>query len=193
MVKQIGRSVKLLVYLPHNLTERALGIMRSRVLTAVAILVALSLSAWGNVLAAALCSRLISDQACCARQIKHQSQTHHKPHMDHANRSLEDESSSCHISTLIPVERWPEQRVAANALCDLSTTCSHCASHSRLPQTTLALRRAESAKRYAELAAVHISQIIFLPVLRASIIDPREHAPPGKTSSSHLLLNVFLI
>jgi hypothetical protein len=72
--------------------------------------------------------------------------------------------------------------------------CSHCLNHSRLPLGYTTLRETESAKRNTDTAAPRLVTQAALPVLPGLILDyPRDHAPPGVSSSRYLLINVFRI
>lgn len=180
--------------------------MERRSLTTLTVLVAVLLSGLGNVLAASLCPRMDSDHSCCARRMKHETDTHdlvscdtmleHKTashEVSDAASELTHETSPVRItSTPALFEPLPEENVA-RALGDLAKSCSHCAGHSGPPESTLAIRGAESPKRYEALAAIQIFQEILSAFVKDSIFAPREHAPPGEASPRHLLLNVFRI
>jgi hypothetical protein len=72
--------------------------------------------------------------------------------------------------------------------------CGHCISHSQLPAKLPTLREAEQAKRGEDVTAplaladaVSPSTLFILPV------HTKQHAPPGATTSRHVLINVFRI
>jgi len=72
-------------------------------------------------------------------------------------------------------------------------TCSHCISHSNLPQSGFVLRQAETSRSSTHVEAPETISNLFHAVLDPRPINAREHAPPGRSSPLHVRINVFRI
>jgi hypothetical protein len=154
--------------------------MRQRSLFTGLLLLALLLSAWGNVLAAAFCPCMPQGHACCHARRAAQ----HAAHNEMADMQMGDDES-------LPVT---EQPPVANDFISPVAPCEHCLSHSQGVTAPATLREAEQTKRSADVTPVlppaGPSSIAAAPV-RA--IMAREHAPPGANPERHVLISVFRI
>jgi len=155
--------------------------MRKRSLFTGMLLLALLLSAWGNVLSAALCSRMQQGHACCHARVA----SHHAAQQAMADMQMGDE------------ERQPTaaQSSGANAFSRPVEPCEHCLSHSQGVTAPATLREAEQTKRSADMTPIlPTARAISVAAAPARTIMAREHAPPGANSSArHVLINVFRI
>ena len=168
--------------------------MRNRFLSTAILVVALLLSAWGNVLAAAFCPHLGSAHACCAKHATKQSPSHEMPDMDMGDMPMEmSAESAMESSAEQAMEVSLERNSDANVLTGPIENCLHCMSHSQLLQGSIVLRESQAAKRSADVNAPRPAQIVSLFGLANPIVIPREHAPPGESSPRHILNNVFRI
>ena len=154
--------------------------MRNRFLSMVILVVALLLSAWGNVLAAALCPRLAQDHACCHRQLAHQSASH---------EAMDDMEMGD-----MQMEATAESKTDASALDQPIESCAHCMGHSQLAPGPISLGATDPAKRSVEKPApLGTSALVSLPTSSVTTATQRGHSPPGESSPRHILINVFRI
>lgn len=73
-------------------------------------------------------------------------------------------------------------------------TCSHCFTHSKVPQSALALRQADTARSSTDVETPLAIANVSYAGLTPPAVNAREHAPPALASSSlHVRLNVFRI
>jgi hypothetical protein len=98
------------------------------------------------------------------------------------------------------IPRQPSERLAemehdagATALDQLLEPCSHCLNHSQLPLGSGTLREAEAQQRRTDAITPELAPLSALITLPGLIFDPRDHAPPGNSSSRYLLINIFRI
>jgi uncharacterized protein involved in copper resistance len=154
--------------------------MRKRSLSSGALLLALLLSAWGNVLAAA-CPHMGQDHACCHAKVTPHPASHHG--MDEMQMS---DTQAGHEA---------EQSADARALDKPVETCEHCMGRSQLPTPPATLREVEQSKRGEDVCAPPaLSEPLSITTLFVPIVLAREHAPPTAVSSErHVLINVFRI
>lgn len=174
--------VSVLKWVPHQATKASvvIGSMRKRSLSSVTLLLALLLSAWGNVLAAA-CPHMGQDHACChARVAPHPASHHGMDEMQMSDKQAGHEA---------------EQSADTRALDKPIETCEHCMGRSQLPTPPATLREVEQSKRGEDVSAPPALQeplsvtTSFVPIVLA-----REHAPPTAVSSErHVLISVFRI
>ena len=154
--------------------------MRKRLLSSGTLLLALLLSAWGNVLAAA-CPHKGQDHECCHARVAPHPASHHG-----MGEMQIGEMQSGHEA---------EQSADTRALDKPVESCEHCMGRSRLPTTPAMLREVEQSKRGEDVSAPPALQeplsvtTSFVPIVLA-----REHAPPTAASSErHVLISVFRI
>jgi len=155
--------------------------MCKRSLSTSMLLLALILSAWGNLLAAALCPHMGQDHACCHAQIAH----HPANHQGMAGMRMNE----------MQTEPAAEQKTEAEAFSQLAVPCEHCMTHSQLATSPATLREADQTKRGEDLApSLALSDRASIATSFSTVISAREHAPPGaSTSARHLLINIFRI
>jgi hypothetical protein len=157
-----------------------IGSMRKRSLSSGALLLALLLSAWVNMLAAA-CPHMGQDHACCHARVAPHPTSHHG--MDEMQMS--DMQGG----------REAEQSADTRALDRPVETCEHCMGRSQLPTPPATLREAEQSKRGGDVSAPPaLSESLSVATSFAPIVLAREHAPPtAVTSERHVLISVFRI
>ncbi|OLE52223.1 MAG: hypothetical protein AUG51_19150 [Acidobacteria bacterium 13_1_20CM_3_53_8] len=155
--------------------------MRKRFLSTVVLTFALILSAWGNVLAAALCPHMGQDHACCHAQLAHHPRNHHEM----AGMQMDE----------MQTEPVAEQRTEANAFSQLAEPCEHCMSHSQLATSSATLREADQTKRGEDVAAPHaLSKSMSIATSFVTVVPAREHSPPcASLSARHVLISIFRI
>lgn len=162
---------------------------------------ALLVSGWGRVLAAAFCAHdagqpqaMAEDHDCCRAKLE-QSQEEHcavksSAHSSHeAMTTNEDE-----MEAISPVT---EQAATDSGVAfrQNDTTCLHCVSRNGLPTTVIITRELEQKKRDAGGFAP-VAPKLLVPLAAAFFAQPpltRQGAPPGVAARRHLLLNVFVI
>ena len=163
------------------------------------LMLAFVAGAWENVLAAAFCPHLGAPRACCLKRATHSSPPSNEMHdMDKSDLQMDDmqmdmpaESTEEASPQQVVSTEEPDRDVSALQL--PAETCAHCLNHSQLPLGSFALRETESAKRCAGLTAPQVIPQVSFATLPNRILEPREHAPPGKPSPRHILINVFRI
>jgi hypothetical protein len=174
--------------------------MRKRVILASYLLSAFLAGAWGNVLAASFCPRVGLAHACC---LKHYSQ----PSQSQENHAIHDMDMGQMADMPMEMPAEPTEATSAQQqsepLADFSATataldqrfetCAHCLNHSQFPLGSSTLRESESASRSTDATAPRLVTQAALAAMPGLIFDPRDHAPPGVSSSRYLLLNVFRI
>lgn len=154
--------------------------MRKRSLSSGALLLALLLSAWGNVLAAA-CPHMGQDHACCHARVAPHPASHHG--MDEMQMG---EMQAGHRAV---------QSVDTRAIDKPVEACEHCMGRSQLPTPPATLHEADQSKRGEDVSAPPaLSEPLSVTTSFVPIILAREHAPPTAVSSErHVLISVFRI
>jgi hypothetical protein len=154
--------------------------MEKRFLAITFLVITLILGQSANVLVAALCPHLQSNQPSCETPSVKTEGDHHD--MDHI--VMEQETAGFSGSTAVEMA----------ALVHSSGRCSHCAVHSRESGSTASLQRSYFAKSSHELTLtvnqsldrpIHVSEVLNLP--------SKAHGPPGGGRSRHVLVSVFRI
>jgi hypothetical protein len=140
-------------------------------------LLALLLSGWGNVLAAALCSKM-QVASCCLIKTTHDSAPSHE------------------AMAMDSMAMMPAADGEANSMSQPAASCAHCLSSPDLPfKSVVTVNSVRESER-------NLSAPVAAPVLRslaafsssfAPPVSSRQHAPPGSSTSRHVLINVFLI
>ncbi len=154
--------------------------MRGRLATT-GIILALLLSAWGNVFAASLCPRVGRGHACCRARVARVPECH---------KGMADmQSGHAHGGSAA------EPDSDAASIDQPSESCAHCMSHPQLPPSPALLREAGQTVRGSNLSLTPTPvELGSYAVALARTVAAREHSPPGaKTSSRHVLINVFRI
>jgi hypothetical protein len=158
-----------------------IGSMRKRSLSSGTLLLALLLSAWGNVLAAVACPHMGQDHACCHARVAHHPASHHEM----GEMQMGDTQA----------EHGAEQSTDASALGQTAQACEHCIGRSPLPTPPAILREVDQPKRGEDVVApLALSEPLTVTTSFIPLVLAREHAPPTAVSSArHVLINVFRI
>lgn len=175
--------------------------MRHRILTPVLLSLALLMSGWGGVLAAAFCTHdagrpaaMAEDHDCCRASLESEQDEHQhcaveaSAHSSHEAMAMDETDASS-----MPAEGTTANAVASFAQND--TACLHCVSRNGLPTTVIVAREPEQKKRDASGFALAARKLV-VPLAAAFFAEPplnRQGAPPGVAARRHLLLNVFVI
>jgi hypothetical protein len=154
--------------------------MRCR-LTKTGMILALLLSAWGNVFAASLCPRMEQGHACCRAR---------RASLPECHKGMTDMRAGHALG-----EAASEQESDAESISRPSESCAHCMGHSQLPSSPALLREAGQVNLGSNL---HLTLKPAEPGSFAAaltrIVAAREHSPPeANTSARHVLINVFRI
>jgi hypothetical protein len=156
--------------------------MHKRFLSTGMLLLALLASAWGNVLAAALCPHSAQQTpACCHARAAH----HPSAHEGMEAMEMGD----------MKMEPAAEEATPARAFGQLAGACAHCMSHSQPSTLPATLREAGQSRRGSETAMPLITaETVLRTALLVQKVPAREHAPPGAARSArHVLISVFRI
>ncbi|HEX8069296.1 MAG TPA: hypothetical protein VF546_05060 [Pyrinomonadaceae bacterium] len=153
--------------------------MRRRYLSVGILLVALLMSAWGQVLAAAMCPHMQQDHACC-----------------HAQQAAQDDHASHQMAG--DMQMTPDAESAQSAEVTASEKpiegCDHRMGRSSQSPSTVTLREADRTNRGSELAApTPASRLTDLAQPFTTTVPSREHSPPKASADRHALLSVFRI
>lgn len=171
------------------------------------VLVALLLSSWSNVIAAAFCPRYFSNRDCCVKQPSlkpgpvdtHLSCHHEMPdmpgmQMDDTPMETDDtrDSKSDYINQALPQSTFESS--TDQVAFDLPIEqCAHCWSHSQPTSGSVTVAGADLAKRLVETdspsGSLSVTSLSTFPMF----IAPSEHGPPGISLPRHVLINVFRI
>ncbi|HEX7999395.1 MAG TPA: hypothetical protein VF528_13495 [Pyrinomonadaceae bacterium] len=162
------------------------------------LLLALSLSGWSGVLAAAFCahdgakpSTTTEDHDCCPSKLDGPTE-----HCGAASTSSSTHEASA--AKQMHAAALKTERVASStseiALRQATQNCLHCAANSGLPSTFVVTREPEQKKRAANLAASQTLKPVVPPVASfAPAPAARQNAPPCIAARRHLLLGVLVI
>lgn len=155
--------------------------MRSRFLISGIMLFALLVGAWGNVLAAALCTKMASGHSCCLVQGAPQTDASHDGMADMQMGDMQ-----------MPPE--VKQEITSNLLTQPEAECEHCMSHSSLATGPNTLREADQIRSSENVAAPLASadQVSLSPSFVPQV-NSKQHAPPGATASKYVLFSIFRI
>jgi hypothetical protein len=178
--------------------------MRKRSLSIVfVVVVALLVSAWGNVIAAASCSRFALNHDCClkrgaqqAKQVKHESSCHHEmAGLEMDDMQMETEADSAPGTSAQPskVELDSESSSDEVALDRLIEQCACCLSHSQTTSGTVSVVAIDPSKQLVETNSLPANFAISLTSAFAGLIARSERSPPGPSAPRHIIINVFRI
>ncbi len=172
--------------------------MRYRIFTIGLLLLALTLSGWGGVLAAAFCahdasqpSLMEDDHDCCRAQLDEQT-----AHCAAAQPAPSAHEAMLASETAEPATLTTKQAITVDetALGQATQICFHCLSRGGLPATFVLPREPEQKKRTASTPAPQLLKPIIPPVVFcAPILAARQNAPPATAVRKHLLMSVFVI
>jgi uncharacterized protein involved in copper resistance len=177
--------------------------MRKRSLSIVFVVLALLVSAWGNVIAAAFCPRFALNRDCClrhssqqAKQVKHESSCHHEmAGMEMDDMQMEPEADSKPDLNAHDLQvQFSSEPSSDMAGLDLpSEQCTHCLSHSQTTSGTVSVVAIDPSKRLVQTNSLPASFSIDLTHAFADLIVPPEHGPPSPSSPRHVIINIFRI
>ncbi len=164
--------------------------MRNRFLSSGILLFVLLAGAWGNVLAASLCPRMAQDHSCCPAKA-----------MQHAHDAMDGMQMDEMQMSDMQMPSAMEQETEANVVRQVDVVagqpgvgCGHCLSHSQLPTKLPTLREAEQVRCGEDLAApLALVNSVSPSTLFVTPVHSKQHAPPGATTSRHVLISVFRI
>lgn len=170
----------------------------------------------GHVFAAAFCPRMLGHECCLTETAssEHSSQSHQDMH-DMAMDSMANESMLMNGSDMPGIIMMddagvPPPSLAINEVPRLSTSeelvpvnslelpigaCTHCMSHSGVPNAPIStVSVSDQSNKDFGSVPLPVSRFPARPAMTLAQIGlPREHAPPGNSAPRHILLNVFLI
>lgn len=169
--------------------------MNRRYLSASILLLTLLTSAVGSLVAAAFCpgvSRLGADCHDIVLQARgsHSDMTHEMHGMDMSHSAMEGEQTI--IGSLQPADLL-RATASMNRVEPPPGNCSHCVSHSNLPQNKVGLRQANIVRPCDGIDEPEPLTNISHAVLTPRAVTAREHAPPTASSPLHVRINVFRI
>lgn len=138
----------------------------------------LFVSGWSHVLATALCPDM-QDMSGCHMQTRDTSVSTHEGHQ---GMEMGDKQMSSHV-------------VASEANSLERPMASCCASRPALPPSSIMVSKgAEQPKKELGIVPQKTPKTIAPPTLSfAPPVTSRQHAPPGGSTSRHVLVSVFLI
>lgn len=171
--------------------------MRRRIFVISLLLLALSLSGWSGVLAAAFCSHdaakpsaATEDHDCCLSKLDEKTE-HCAAASPSSSMHEAMTTNETHAATL-KTERVA--KASEIALRQATHLCLHCASHKGLPTTFVVTREPEQKKRAANFAAPQaLKPLVPFVVFFAPTLAVRQNSPPVVTARRHLLLGVLVI
>ena len=149
--------------------------MRRPLMLVAGLLLALMTSAGGYVLATAFCAEAGKAEPACHQM----GQTSQRSRQEHV--ATEHESHGANVNAASFAGEEPFE------------TCSHCVSHSNLPQSAFDLRQAETSRSSGHVDAPEAVATVSYNVLIPRAVNARDHAPPGDSARLHVRLNVFRI
>lgn len=187
--------------------------MKRLFLTSLALL--LVMGSLGHVFAAAFCPGMLS-RDCCLKEAsspQHCSQTHQNMHgmpMDGIlDETMTMDGSDMHGMMMdeaavpapsldlkeVTLVSTSEEVLQANQLDLPVEDCTHCMSHSGVPNAPVSsVTVPDQSSKDPGSIPLPISKFLLRPAMTlAQIGIPREHAPPGSSAPRHLLISVFLI
>lgn len=151
--------------------------MRRRHLSVGILLLALFASAWGQVLAAAMCPHMRREHACCHAQVAR----NHAAHEMTGDMQMTPAAEAAPSAEVTAAEKPIEM-------------CDHCLGRSSQSLLTDTLREVDRTNHGSELAApLVLSQSFVLAPPFTTPVPSREHSPPEPSVHRHVLISVFRI
>jgi hypothetical protein len=168
----------------------------------------------GHVWAAAFCPRMLGHSCCFAKTSSdpHSAQSHQHMHsmamVDMVGESMpmegEDMQDMVTDDATVPPDSSideaaqlssSEEFASINKLDLPIVACTHCMSHSGVPNAPISsVSVADQSNKDFGSAPLPVSRCFVRPRMALSQIGlPGEHAPPGTSTPRHILINVFLI
>lgn len=153
----------------------------------IAVVMVVSVSGWGAVLAAALCPHMQRDHACCAAKASGAHQ-HGQMMAHHEGMMMEGMEEMTAPATSAIDEN-------ARAITGTESSCGHCMSQPGPPARSIIVARADDQSRKELRAAPAQTPNLTSPFIASStsLITSRQNAPPGDQSPRHVLISVFRI
>src|SRR3990172_6932109 len=184
--------------------------MRKRPISIIILVVAFLFSAWGNIIAAALCPRYLSNRSCC---LKHEARQPEQ--VDRKSSSCQQETADMEMGDVQKdgtemrseaVSGTSDNSIAENPPIEIATEssaeqvvvnipvgeCAHCWMHSQPSSGIVTASVVDPSKRLVETNAPTVDIAVALPSFSVSI-TPLEHGPPATSFPRHLLIKVFRI
>jgi hypothetical protein len=160
-------------------------------------LLALLVSGWGSMLAAALCPHAGANLLPQAVMAEEHSACHTKTEQAEEHHS-DSRRSSVEAAHGTAAKQMPALRLHADksniaALTLPAGACTHCVGQNDLPSTPASVQELTLQKRDAAGIVAQATKLISLPSVFTAQFTPTQHAPPGHKGSRHILLSVFLI
>jgi hypothetical protein len=177
--------------------------MAKRPVSIFLLVVAVLLSAWGDVIAAAYCPGYSSRNCCIkhearqAKQVDHKSSCQHgMADMDMADMQMESENPS--EATANSSANAPPVEIAASSVEQVpfhlpTEPCGHCWMHSQPSPATAMLVAVDPSKRSIETHAPPSGFVAAMPSAFVIAVAAVEHGPPIPSSPRHVIINVFRI
>jgi hypothetical protein len=169
--------------------------MRQHFLIALALL--LGVSSVGHVLAAAFCPHLQGRECCVVKSTNtpHASGCNHEDAamsgMDMSDVSPDKTNADSLTATRPAVS---DEEVAADKFEEPFESCAHCLGHSALINAPVAyVTVPDQSNKIISSAPAVPAFLVPSVAMRSRVRLPQQHAPPGRSASRHLLINVFLI
>ena len=147
---------------------------------------ALLVSAWGNVIAACLCSRYSMDHDHHVTPRSHASSVQQESSCDHEMSDMKTDDTGDVETTSQDRSDHPLVRLPGEQ-------CTHCLMYSEPASGAATLVAVNPANRLLETEVPLVKFEAALPLSSAISISPSEHGPPGNLFPRHVLLNVFRI
>ncbi len=157
-------------------------------------LLALLVSGWGSMLAAALCPHAGANQPQAV--MEEHSACHTKTEQPVEHHSGSRSSEAMHHATTMPkpaLRLHGDSNDNAAALTLPAGTCTHCVEQNKLPATPSGALGTALQKQDAGKIIIQTATPVSLPAVFSVQFAPTQHAPPGRTNRKHILLSVFLI
>ena len=151
--------------------------MCKRHLSTAVLVLALLISARGQVLAAAMCPHMQQDHACCHAQVVQ-------------NHAAHEMSGDMQMTPAVESAQGAEVTASDKPI----EGCDHCMGRTSQSPLTATLREVDRTNHGSELAApVALSRSSDLAPPFTTPVPSREHSPPEASGHRHVLISVFRI
>jgi hypothetical protein len=168
----------------------------------------------GHVFAAALCPRMLGHDCCLARTSSDLNPAQSHQHMhgmsmdsmtdesmpmdgDDMQDMVMDDADFPPVSSIDEAAQFSnsEELVPTNKLEAPVESCTHCMSHSGVPNAPISsVSVADRSNKDFGSVPLPVSRFLVRPSMTLARIGlPKEHAPPGGTAPRYILISVFLI
>jgi hypothetical protein len=153
--------------------------MRQRLLSTGILLLALFASVWGSVFAAAFCPHVKLGHACCRTRRGHDQSAH----------AMAGEMQMGDTQMLPAADPVNE----GDAISQPVEPCEHCMGRSQAPAVSFALVEINRTHHRADAPPAASSQLALSSTSFTAHVTSRQHAPPGTSTTRHVLINIFRI